>query len=658
MTRRTDLSYAGLLSLLLASPSFAADTDNDGIDDTLDNCTQAANPDQRDTDGDGYGNLCDGDLDNDGIVSTVDLVLLRNALSTGGSAAADFDGDGAVNSSDLSLFRQMLFKPPGPASQIAITSHGESDRVSETGFLLSGSLTAAAGVKALVATLDDPVLGRTIDARPVAFATASGHWTLAVLHGDITPGETIAVALTATDERGNRATQTLALQVVPVDHVGRQLINRITFGATPALLEEIRTLGAASLLNRQLDPESIDDSAFKASIADAQPSTVEELQIYQLRHAIASRRQLLEVMTWFWENHFNTDIRKTASVAYELAENHAFRSNALGRFRDLLEASAKSPAMLVYLDSMTNVKAEPNENYAREVLELHTLGVDGGFTQTDVEQVARAFTGWTVRDGAFHFDAAEHDSGEKHVLDQVITSGGVSDGEQVLDIIASHPSTAQFICTKLSVLLVSDTPPDNLANRCASVFRMTADAPDQIGQVVHAILTSPAFNDPTHYRAKIKTPLELVVGLVRNLNARGNFTDLPDHLRRLGMPLFHFRAPTGYSETGDDWLNAYLLLERIKFVNRIAHLRVAKHPTRMSPVQFFRSQGYETAEGIVGFLFELAFDDDFSRLEWDTALGILNKAGQDAFDIQGPDANQRLQSLIGTVLSFASYQYQ
>lgn len=386
--------------------------------------------------------------------------------------------------------------------------------------------------------------------------------------------------------------------------------------------------------------------------------TKDDLQIYMLMRAMHSPRQLEEVMTVFWDNHFNTDINKHGNVDYEFDEYRAFRAHALGRFRDLLEISAKSPAMLVYLDAVSNIKGEPNENYARELLELHTMGVDGGYTQGDVEEAAKIFTGWQVRDEAFFFNAEQHDTGEKEVLGHPFPGTGVAEGEALLDLLAQHPSTAWFVCEKLAVFLVHDFPAYDLVFGCVNVFLDTAERDDQIAQVVRFFLTSPEFNAAEIYRSKIVTPLEIVLRTVRGLQATSEGGDLPGALRRMGQRLFEYPVPTGYGETGDDWINSNQLLERIRFANRLARNTPGGNRSTIDPVAFFSSHGYETPEGIVGFSFQLMFGASPSVLERNIALDVLTNGGTQSFDLASASADARLRRLLGTMMSFPGYQYQ
>ncbi len=541
--------------------------------------------------------------------------------------------------------------------QITITSHVDGQRVSDTGFLLSGQVSDQAGVLELLATVDDARLGRTANNRPLVIAADSGRWAFAVKHNQISSNSTVTVMLSARDSGNNWTDQRIQFHVLGRDIAARQHINRITFGATAELLSEIERIGAANYLAQQLDPANIDDSLFESQMQGVVPVSKVELQRYELKHARHSRRQLQEVMTWFWENHFNTNINKHGSVAYELAENQAFRANALGRFRDLLNISAKSTAMLFYLDNAANFRHGPNENYARELLELHTLGSDLEFNQSDVEQVARAFTGWTAQNQAFFFDANVHDYSEKQVLGQILPAGmGIEDGERVLDMLSSHPTTANFICVKLARVFVTDVPSFALMSNCANTYLAQQDAPDQMAQVLEVLLTSPDFTNVVNYRSKTKTPLEFLVGFTRALETP--ITDnTPYSLAPMSMRLFENPSPAGYAETGDDWISSSQLLWRIKFVSWALN-PYDEMGANLDLTAFFRQHGYETTEGIVGFLFRLAFDDDYTELEWNTAMAILDEDGQVVFDLNNNDAEKKLRRLIKTVLSYPSYMFQ
>ena len=311
----------------------------------------------------------------------------------------------------------------------------------------------------------------------------------------------------------------------------------------------------------------------------------------KLLRAIESNRQLAEELDDFWFNHFNVFYDKGADrFLIPEYERTAIRPHVLGKFRDLLEATAKSPAMLFYLDNFQSVRPDIdanaknrkvkrglNENYGRELMELHTLGVNGGYTQQDVREVARCFTGWTIqeprRGGSFFYNDRLHDKGEKIVLGVTIPyGGGMEDGEQVLDILARHPSTARFISKKLAQRFVADNPPDSLVNSMAKTF---LDTNGDIRAVMRTMLNSKEFWSEGAYRAKVKTPFEMVVSSVRALDAA--VTDawaLANQVGNLGQPLYRKQEPTGYSNLNAEWVNSAALLARMNFAMQLAQNRV------------------------------------------------------------------------------------
>ena len=360
-----------------------------------------------------------------------------------------------------------------------------------------------------------------------------------------------------------------------------------------------------------------------------------ELQMSRILRATYSERQLQEVMVDFWTNHFNVFAGKGADrwllTSYD---RDTIRPHTLGKFYDLLLADAQSPAMLFYLDNFQSVSPDAqlgpqqrpgaargplaqlrmsnnpqqqrpqqqqrrgiNENYARELMELHTLGVDGGYTQKDVQEVARCFTGWTIfaprgagaaaqaimngrladrlrtDAGKFFFNPRAHDDGEKIVLGHKIPAGGgAKDGLMVLDIVAHHPATAKFIATKLVRHFVSDDPPPALVERVAQTFLKTDG---DIREVLKAIFFSPEFNSADAYRAKIKRPFELAISAVRTLGADTNGgPQMHQWIARMGQPLYGFQTPNGYSDVAENWVNTGALLERMNFALSLASNRI------------------------------------------------------------------------------------
>src|SRR5882724_9399709 len=360
-----------------------------------------------------------------------------------------------------------------------------------------------------------------------------------------------------------------------------------------------------------------------------------ELQMSRILRAVYSERQLQEVMVDFWTNHFNVYAAKGADrwllTSYD---RDTIRPHTLGKFYDLLLADAQSPAMLFYLDNFLSVSpnAQPpqqrpgaargplanlrmsnnpqdqrpqqqqqrrgiNENYARELMELHTLGVDGGYTQKDVQEVARCFTGWTIiaprgagaaaqaiinprmadmirnNPGSFIYRPGVHDNGEKIVLGHKIPAGGgEKDGLMVLDILAHHPATAKFIATKLVRRFVADEPPPALVDRVAQTFLKTDG---DIREMLRTIFSSPEFNSPDAYRAKVKRPFELAVSAVRTIGADTNGgPQFHQWIQRMGQPLYGFQTPNGYSDVAENWVNTGALLERMNFALALVSNRI------------------------------------------------------------------------------------
>jgi uncharacterized protein (DUF1800 family) len=360
------------------------------------------------------------------------------------------------------------------------------------------------------------------------------------------------------------------------------------------------------------DLTGVDPNSVPRAIADdsKRPQrVVEELAMAKVTRAVYSERQLQQVMDDFWFNHFNVFAGKGEVKWYLTSyERDVIAPNALGKFRDLVTDTAKSPAMLFYLDNFLSAdpraaerqaamramrqparrpygypppqqaaqKKKPerglNENYGRELMELHTLGVDGGYTQKDVTEVARCFTGWTIEKpreiAQFKFDEKLHDPDPKIVLGKKIHAGGMKDGEQVIELLTRHPSTAKFISTKLARRFVSDNPPPALVERMAKTFQKSDG---DIREVMRTMIYSPEFWSRDAYRAKIKTPYELVVSSVRAL---GTDVDTPMPLvqwvGRIGEPLYQCQPPTGYPDKAETWVNTGALLNRLNFSLAVA----------------------------------------------------------------------------------------
>ena len=433
----------------------------------------------------------------------------------------------------------------------------------------------------------------------------------------------LAAAATGPASAQNRA--------VPNDPASiEHALNRLAYGPRQGEVEKVRDMGLPAWIERQLDPARIDDAALTARLPQIpkppDTATQQEIQRFsrqqvqtlaaqKVLRAIYGERQLEEVLVDFWFNHFNVFAGKGRTAAFlPEYEREAIRPHVWGAFRDLLGATAKSPAMLFYLDNHLSVDPEAavqlprrrglNENYARELMELHTLGVDGGYTQKDIVEVARALTGWTIAQpreaaqrrnpaqqrrraqqgqqgqqgapdmmmagaGAFRFTPMFHDRREKTVLGHTITAGGgIEYGERVLDILAAHPSTARHIATKLVRRFVSDDPPEALVARAAKRF---TDTDGNLREVVRTIVMSPEFFATEHRGAKTKTPLEFVVSAVRTTGRQVNDArQIVNALQQLGMMPYMCQPPTGYDDEPETWINAGALVTRVNIAQQVA----------------------------------------------------------------------------------------
>jgi len=454
---------------------------------------------------------------------------------------------------------------------------------------------------------------------------------------------------------------------------------------------------------------------------------VPQITANRVLRAVYSERQLQEVMVDFWQNHFNVFAGKAAVRWYIPSyERDVLRKNALGNFRDLVVGTAQHPAMLFYLDNFENVSPSANlnprgngntqlqrvlrngnltteqrerikqrtgatdaqidariremrenpnqmpaqqqrrglnENYARELMELHTLGVDGGYTQQDIIEVAKAFTGWTIADprgyrsaaareikgqenrqlqriqrlagvpddiesGEFYFNERLHEKGSKTVLGQKISEGGMKDGLKVIDLLVAHPSTARFIAKKLAIKFVSDNPSEALVGRVAKAFQ---DSKGDIRSTLKALFGDPEFFAPENYRAKIKTPFELAISAIRTIGADTTANPaLVAMLNKLGEVPYGYQAPTGYPDTAEDWVNTGALLERLNFSVALASSRI---PGTRADLKRFESAS-KTA--ILEKTIAVVLDNEISPA---TKQTLVKQIEQPLPDVKEPDSD-------------------
>ncbi|MBI5876226.1 MAG: DUF1800 domain-containing protein [Chloroflexi bacterium] len=502
---------------------------------------------------------------------------------------------------------------------------------------------------------------------------------------------------------------------MPPPSAAALLLSRMTFGPRPGDVEQVAGLGLDKYIEQQLNPDAIDDGKMVKLLAtfptlsmglhdlidtypqpkpQAKPdpkatpapaatpvpgatpgrparpprppgpgAVMQELQEATLVRAIYSERQLYEVMVDFWTNHIN--IYMDSGVirwAKTVDDREVIRKHALGNFKAMLTASAKSPAMLEYLNNRESVKGKPNENYAREIMELHTLGVDGGYTYTDIQNVARAFTGWTIAppraallfgDG-YVFNPRTHDDDEKTVLGvKLPKGGGESDGLKVIDLLCDHPSTAKYLATKLVRRFVSDTPPPALVDKVAAAYTQTKG---DIKPMLRVILQSGELR--ASFGRKVRRPLEYVAGVMRALDVQIDPADA-DILRavmtNLGQPLFLWHTPDGYPDEAAAWINTNGMLARwnIALNLAIAGARGIKADVRAPTT----ASGAKTAEQVVDFWLDRLLHRGMAAGDRQRLVSYLTD-GAANFALNELVLRVKVPGLVALILSSPDYQYR
>ncbi len=478
-------------------------------------------------------------------------------------------------------------------------------------------------------------------------------------------------AVQAQAEGGGFSGASFLANVSPEQHV----LNRLTWGVRPQDRDRIRELGIEGYIDWQLDYANIADPVIDEFVGARRVLTMPPEELLQLSNenyeyvittalwarfyrAVYSERQLYERMVEFWTDHFNIPIYDlVAGKVYD--DRIVARAHALGKFRDLLFASAQSPAMLDYLDNDVSDKDHPNENYARELMELHTLGVDGGYTETDVTEVARAFTGWTNNpawDGFFTFDAEMHDTGAKTILGNALPAGrGIEDGLQVLDILARHPSTARFISSKLIRRFVSDTPPASLVDSASQIFMQTDG---DIRQVMRHILLSGEFMSSAGQ--KFRRPMDYIVAMTRTLSSGLQIAGI-ETIYYLIEPLGHipygWQPPNGYPDVAAAWINTNSLLHRWNAALLMAlggegYLPgVALNLDRVVPPAATVGELVDvTTAQILGF--------PIASADRDQLIAYMSRAGNPDEPLTENARYEKLPGLVGLVMASPYFQWQ
>jgi uncharacterized protein (DUF1800 family) len=381
-----------------------------------------------------------------------------------------------------------------------------------------------------------------------------------------------------------------------------------------------------------------------AEIPNFDPDRIASQQQRWVYRLVASPKPLQEKMTLFWHNHFATANSKVNNARWMWNQNELFRRHALGNFRTLVHEVAKDPAMMRWLDTVVSKKGRPNENFARELFELFTLGI-GNYTEDDIKEAARAFTGWEVRNDAFFFNRAQHDTGQKTIFGKT----GAFTGEQVIDLAVAHPATARHLVTKLFVHFVNDQPNTSTIDRLARLF---TESGYEVKPLVRALLLSPDFSSEAAYHAKIKSPVDFVIGAVKTLGIPA-FPQLATTLGALGQALFNPPTVKGWPE-GIEWISASSLLARQNFANQLATGRNGSRQPWISPSEELAALGITDDEDVVDFYLNVLIDGDATPSMRSALLSYL-ASGERTPGRRGRDG--KVRGLIHLIMASPVYQF-
>ncbi len=438
------------------------------------------------------------------------------------------------------------------------------------------------------------------------------------------------------------------------------LLRRAGFGATPEEIDDVLLLGREGAVDYLIHYEQIDDSAMEQALAAqnylqppaGQPLSLPAIQQWWLFRMLHTRRPLQEKMTLFWHDHFATAVSKVVSRELMLQQNELFRRLALGNFGEMLVEVSKDPAMIIWLDNNTNVKGSPNENYARELMELFTMGINDvitgepNYTEEDIHESARAFTGWTIRRGRFFFNSSQHDYGTKTFLGEA----GAFNGEDIVDILVKRRATARFMSKKLLEFFVYPNPEPELIEEVADVY---LNNQYNMMAVVRHILLMNAFYSERALFANIKSPTELVIGTIRMLKA----TATPHRVILGAMSLMEqtlFNPPTvaGW-DGGLNWINTATLLVRYNFANGLVSSRGGPVAT-FDPNRLLEGQNLTTAEQIVDHFLNVFGPLPVSTATRQALIDYLNSDGP--FTLNAQTIDRQVRGLIHLILTLPEYQ--
>jgi uncharacterized protein (DUF1800 family) len=430
------------------------------------------------------------------------------------------------------------------------------------------------------------------------------------------------------------------------------LLRRAGFGSTEAELDQYTPLGFAGALERLLNPEQVDDSATDQLLAPlttdlGDPKKIESAKFWWFNRMLDTQRPLQEKMTLFWHNHFATANSKVNNSVLMLQQIQLFRDNGLGDFETLLQKVTRDPATLIWLDNRLNRKGATNENFAREVQELFTVGI-GNYTEQDIKEAARAFTGHTLDKNAMYvFNKAQHDAGEKTFQGQT----GNFDADDILGILVRNPATARFITTKLFTYFAYDNPDPSTIDRLANTF---VSSNFDMRSVLRDLFSGPEFLSAQAFHGQIKQPVDLVVGSLKSLNVQNVGPDVTQFLRRMGQDLLNPPDVSGW-KPGSAWINATTLFERFNWGNRLATGRDSTKPYFADVPGQLQAHTVTSTDGAVDYYLSLLVDGDVTPEARQALVDYLNASGPLALN-DSAALDLKARGLVHLALAAPTYQ--
>jgi uncharacterized protein (DUF1800 family) len=430
------------------------------------------------------------------------------------------------------------------------------------------------------------------------------------------------------------------------------LLRRAGFGAAPPELKHYQSIGYDRTVRELLYPEDVRNDELEETISSQNFdfTRIDDLKRWWIYRMTFTKRPLEVKMTLFWHGHFATSIRKVGNVYSMYMQNQLFRRHGLGNFHDLLLAASRDPAMIVWLDNQQNRKGKPNENYAREIMELFSLGI-GNYTEQDIKEGARSFTGWQTKPDGFYFNAGQHDYGQKTFLGQT----GNFNGDDIVAIIVKQPAVAKYLSRKLCRFFVSDDPSQTIVEDVAASYN-TDD--DNLRAMLTTLFNHDEFKSKQAYHAKIKSPCELVIGTLKSLQVQKLDADLGSMMGRMGQGLFEPPSVKGW-DGGQAWIATDTMMERFNFATRMTQQKFDAIEGYISPTELVQQQGLTNTDTMVEYFLKLLVDDDVpENTRTELRAYVLSDTNGKRVD---PMANEKLldsklRGLVHLIMTLPTYQ--